>query len=109
MRAARGSEDLPPRGDRGGTASALQGIALVDWDFNGWGNKYSAALDNEIPTHVAAILGGVAAGAWPDVHAALAATVRPRGQVEPVAEWVEVYREARERYARLYPALREVR
>jgi agmatine deiminase len=58
-RAARGSEGPPPGGDRGGRASALQEIALVDWDFNGWGNKYLAALDNEIPTHVAAILGGV--------------------------------------------------
>jgi xylulokinase len=57
----------------------------------------------------AAILGGVAAGAWSDVHAAVAATVRGRGLVEPVAEWVEVYREARERFVRLYPALREVR
>jgi agmatine deiminase len=34
-------------------------VALVDWDFNGWGNKYPAAQDNEIPTHVARILGGV--------------------------------------------------
>jgi xylulokinase len=57
----------------------------------------------------AAILGGVAAGAWPDVHAAVAATVKPRGQIEPVAEWVEVYQSARERFERLYPALREVR
>jgi len=59
VRAARGSEDAPPRADRGGRASALQEIALVDWDFNGWGNKYPAALDDEIPAHVAAILGGV--------------------------------------------------
>jgi agmatine deiminase len=28
-------------------------VALVDWDFNGWGNKYPAQLDDEIPTHVA--------------------------------------------------------
>ena len=34
-------------------------VALVDWDFNGWGNKYPAQLDDEIPTHVARILGGV--------------------------------------------------
>jgi xylulokinase len=54
----------------------------------------------------AAILGGVAAGAWPDVHAAVSATVRTRGRVEPVPEWVEVYRERRERYRALYPALR---
>jgi agmatine deiminase len=34
-------------------------VALVDWDFNGWGGKYPAALDDEIPTHVARILGEV--------------------------------------------------
>jgi agmatine deiminase len=34
-------------------------VALVDWDFNGWGNKYPAAQDNDIPRHVARILGGV--------------------------------------------------
>lgn len=56
----------------------------------------------------AAILGGVAAGIWPDVHAAVAATVAPRERVEPVEEWVPVYREQRERYRALYPALKEV-
>jgi agmatine deiminase len=34
-------------------------VALVDWDFNGWGNKYPAQLDDQIPTHVARLLGGV--------------------------------------------------
>jgi agmatine deiminase len=34
-----------------------ESVALVDWDFNGWGEKYPAARDNEIPTHVAEILG----------------------------------------------------
>ena len=34
-------------------------VALVDWDFNGWGNKYPAQLDDEIPTHVARLLDGV--------------------------------------------------
>ncbi len=56
----------------------------------------------------AAILGGVAASVWPDVHAAVAATVRPGDRIEPVPEWVEVYREQRERYRALYPALREL-
>jgi xylulokinase len=55
----------------------------------------------------AAILGGVAAGVWPDVHAAVAATVRPRGQTEPVGEWVAIYTERRERYRALYPALKD--
>jgi xylulokinase len=56
----------------------------------------------------AAILGGVAAGVWPDVHAGVAATVRTRGLVEPVAEWVEVYRHDERRYRALYPALRDL-
>jgi xylulokinase len=57
----------------------------------------------------AAILGGVAAGVWPDVHAAVAATVKPRERIEPVPEWVEVYRGQRERFRALYPALRSTR
>ena len=56
----------------------------------------------------AAILGGVAAGVWPDVHAAVAATVRGRELIEPVDEWVEVYRDGRERFRALYPALRTI-
>jgi xylulokinase len=55
----------------------------------------------------AAILGGVAAGVWPDVHAAVKATVKPRDQIEPVPECVEIYAEQRERYRALYPALKE--
>ena len=54
----------------------------------------------------AAILGGVAAGVWEDVESALAATVAPRGRVEPVPEWIEPYRAQRERFRALYPALR---
>ncbi len=56
----------------------------------------------------AALLGGVAGGVWSDVHEAVAATVRATDTVEPVAEWVGPYREARERFRALYPALRAV-
>jgi xylulokinase len=56
----------------------------------------------------AAILGGVAAGVWPDVHGAVSATVRPGGTVEPVPEWVATYAEQREQYRALYPALKGV-
>jgi xylulokinase len=56
----------------------------------------------------AAILAGVAAGDWPDVHEAVAATVAPRERVDPVAEWVEIYRERREQFRALYPALRAI-
>jgi xylulokinase len=57
----------------------------------------------------AAILGGVAAGALPDVHTGVAATVRPREPIDPVPEWIGPYREQRERFRALYPALRALR
>ena len=57
----------------------------------------------------AAILAGVAAEVWPDVHAAVRATVKPRSLIEPVPEWVDVYRSQRPRYQALYPALKAVR
>lgn len=56
----------------------------------------------------AALLGGVAAGAFADVHEAVAACVHPGEVVEPVAAWIEPYRAARERFVALYPALRAV-
>ncbi len=57
----------------------------------------------------AALLGGVAGGVWPDVPAAVAATVSPRARIEPVPEWIEPYRAGRERFRALYPALRACR
>lgn len=56
----------------------------------------------------AALLGGVRAGVWSDVHEAVTATVRVTGTVEPVPDWVERYAEARETFRALYPALRGV-
>jgi xylulokinase len=56
----------------------------------------------------AALLGGVAGGVFPDVHAAVANCVRARGAVEPEPGWVEAYARGHERYAALYPALRSV-
>jgi xylulokinase len=55
----------------------------------------------------AALLGGVAGGMWSSVEEAVRACVRARGEVEPVAEWVEPYREVVTRYRALYPVLRE--
>jgi xylulokinase len=56
----------------------------------------------------AALLGGVAAGVWPNVHDAVAASVRPKtGElIEPDRDWVNTYRERREHYRKLYPALK---
>jgi len=33
------------------------GIRLLNWEFNGWGRKYDAAIDNDIPQAIAHILG----------------------------------------------------
>jgi xylulokinase len=56
----------------------------------------------------AAILGGVAAGVWPDVHAAVKATVKPRDQIDPDPDWADTYTRHREQYRALYPALRSL-
>jgi agmatine deiminase len=32
-------------------------LRLTNWEFNGWGGKYDATIDNEVPRHVARILG----------------------------------------------------
>jgi xylulokinase len=57
----------------------------------------------------AALLGGIAGGVWTDAEEAVSACVRPRGRVEPVDAWIEPYREGRERFRALYPALRSAR
>ncbi|HLM32797.1 MAG TPA: xylulokinase [Gaiellaceae bacterium] len=56
----------------------------------------------------AALLGGVAAGSFADVHEAVGACVEPVDTIEPVPEWVEVYAARYERFRALYPALRQV-
>ena len=53
----------------------------------------------------AALLGGVAAGTFADVHDAVAACVHVRETVEPEAEWVDAYAEGYERFRALYPAV----
>jgi xylulokinase len=50
----------------------------------------------------------VAGGLWASPAEAVEATVRPTGTVEPVADWIEPYREGRERFRALYPALKGV-
>jgi xylulokinase len=56
----------------------------------------------------AALLGGVAAGVFADVHEAVAACVRVRETVEPSAEWTAAYDEGYARFRTLYPMLRGV-
>jgi xylulokinase len=56
----------------------------------------------------AALLGGVAAGSFADVHEAVAACVETVDTIEPEAGWVEVYAARYDRFRALYPALRGV-
>jgi len=57
----------------------------------------------------AALLGAVAADAFPDVPAAVAACVRTTRTLEPDAALARRYAELRPAFQALYPALREVR
>jgi xylulokinase len=54
----------------------------------------------------AALLGGVAAGLYADVHEAVAACVRVRETIEPDPAWQAAYEEGYPRFRALYPALR---
>ncbi len=54
----------------------------------------------------AALLGGVAAGVFADVHEAVAACVRVRDTVAPNDGWRDAYEEGHRRFQALYPALR---
>lgn len=54
----------------------------------------------------AALLGGVAAGAFADVHEAVASCVRVRDRVEPEPAWREAYEAGYERFRSAYPAVR---
>ncbi len=53
----------------------------------------------------AALLGGVAAGAFADVHEAVDASVRPRERIEPDDRWRRAYDAGYPRYRALYPSL----
>ncbi|HEY7630870.1 MAG TPA: xylulokinase [Thermoleophilaceae bacterium] len=55
----------------------------------------------------AALLGGVAGGAWSNAEEAVKACVSTHATIDPVQEWIQPYREAREKYRALYPALKE--
>jgi xylulokinase len=54
----------------------------------------------------AALLGGVAAGAFTDVHEAVTQCVRVHDTIEPDRAWADVYDRGYRRYRALYPALR---
>lgn len=63
----------------------------------------------DAPALGSAILGGVACGAFDDVHAGIAAMVHARETVTPDAGKAQVYADLAADYVRLYEALRETR
>jgi xylulokinase len=98
----------PPRRPRAGRVSG--GGARSDL----WLTIVASVLDlpleatavDEGAAYGAALLGGVAAGAWADPRAAVERCVRVTRVIEPRPEWVEAYGEVRGRFRGLYPALR---
>jgi xylulokinase len=54
----------------------------------------------------AALLAGVAAGSFADVHEAVEVCVRTSGRIEPEPSWREAYEAGYARFRALYPALR---
>jgi xylulokinase len=56
----------------------------------------------------AALLGGVAAGIFADVHEAVAACVGVRDRIEPEPVWADTYAREYQRFRALYPALRRL-
>jgi xylulokinase len=57
----------------------------------------------------AALLGGVAAGVFADVHEGVERCVRVRDTVEPDPAWQETYAGLQDRYRALYPGLKVAR
>jgi xylulokinase len=56
----------------------------------------------------AALLAGVGVGAWEDVDAACAATVKQTGSTTPIAANVAFYEKLYGQYRQLYPALKDI-
>jgi xylulokinase len=92
------------RASGGGTRGAL------------WRQILASVLEAELVTvnttegaaYGAALLGGVGAGAWPDVLTACHTCVKVTGATRPDASEVEAYRKAYPLYRELYPALQPV-
>ncbi len=71
-----------------------------------FGRTLTVIAEPEATALGAALLGGLAAGLWPDMAAAQAAIEQERRCVEPDPRWIGLYdRLFREVYCRVYPAL----
>jgi xylulokinase len=56
----------------------------------------------------AALLGGVAAGVFPDVETAIVRCVRPAGRVDPDPAWAAAYEDGYDRFRASYPDLKRL-
>ncbi len=82
---------------------------LVALKANAFGRPVTVIEQPETTALGAAILGGIGAGLWPDLDAALAAIDRRERVVEPDLALVELYREMRQAvFRKLQPAMRTV-
>jgi xylulokinase len=98
----------PPRRPRAGRVSGGGGRSDL------WLQIVASVLEMPLEATVvdagaaygAALLGGVAGGVWDDARAAVDRCVKVTRTIEPRADWIEPYAEARERFRGLYPALR---
>ena len=88
----------------GGARSALWRQILAD-TFNA---ELVTVNTTEGAAFGAALLAGVGAGAWVDVDAACAASIRETGSTKPTAEGAAFYDRAYGFYRQLYPALKEI-
>jgi xylulokinase len=98
-----GGSDLRVGRVSGGGARSGLWLSIV---ASALGLPLERVVVDEGAAYGAALLGGVAAGAWRDVDEAVSACVRARETVDPVEEWAGAYADARERYRELYPALK---
>ncbi len=86
----------------GGTKNGL----LLRIKASVYGRPLTVIDEPEATALGAALLGGIAAGIWPDLAAALAALAQPRHVVEPDAAWTRFYDELfTSTYRGLYAAL----
>ncbi|MCW3006774.1 MAG: xylulokinase [Solirubrobacterales bacterium] len=101
---ALGSPDVPPTLGRisGGGARGELWTSIV---ASVLGLPLQRVAVEEGAAYGAALLGGVAGGVWADAAEAVATCVRPGATVEPVAAWIQPYRELALRYRALYPVI----
>jgi xylulokinase len=99
--AAIGVQAKVGRASGGGSASSLW-LRIVASVF---GLPLERTAVEEGAAYGAALLGGVAAGIFADVHEAVDVCVKTAEKIEPEPEWEAVYASGYERFRALYPAL----